>query len=517
MVPSKTDSTRRAAIVGGAATIMGGGATALTLASARGQSEKVLRVAIGGFPAERGNAFANIQTPSIVVLAALFDGLTRLKHDGTVSPWLATAWTQIDPLTWRFTLREGVVFSNGKPCDAAAVAGNIDYLSGPGPATEGVRREMLFLDGARVVDASTVEIKTTHPVPMLPRYAAVLPIVDIEAWHAMGPEQFSLTPVGTGPFVAESWGPARIELRANRSSWRKPKIDAIEYINLPDAPPRLAGLQSGRIDVAYQVAPEDFSEVERIGGSIFTLRDGSATNIVFLFGEGRETPLNDVRVRRALNLGVDLDRIIKQLLGGRTTVSSQPTVAAAFGYDPDIEPYTYDPDAARALLREAGYADGFAITLQTSGFGTSMLAIIQQIANDWAQIGVNVTVQMKPVIRYLTDFVRGRYEADAMTLQWGAYPTLDSIQMTNLSSCRKTVPWYCDQAIQPVIEEAWLETDPDKALALRRQVMRYYHDQAPGLFLFEGVAFIGLSARTRGFDSVFGIVAYDQITLDEPG
>jgi len=485
----------------------------MAAAPTRAQAEKILRVAVGGFPSERGNAFANIQTPSIIVLSALFDGLTRLAPDGTVLPWLATSWTQRDTLTWRFSLRPDVRFSNGRPCDAAAVVGTVAYLTGPGPATEGVRRDSGFLNGAVVIDPLTVEIKTAIPVPMFARYAAVLPIVDPEAWRAMGPEQFALTPVGTGPFVAESWSPARIVLRANSTAWRRPAIDGVEFLHLPDTPPRIAGLQSGRIDVAYQLAPEDFATIADAGGRIITLRDGTATNVIFLFGGGRATPLADVRVRRALNLAVDRARIVDQLLGGQTTLSSQPTVAAAFGFDPTIEPFPFDPDGARALLREAGYADGFAMTLETSSFGTNGSAVVQQIADDWSRVGVKAEIRTKPVIAYLGDFVQGRFKADALTLQWGAYPTLDAIQMTNISSCRKPYPWYCDPAIQPTVDAAWVETDPAKALALRRQVMRHYRDQAPGLFLYESVAFIGVSARTHGFNSAFGLVNFDEVTL----
>jgi peptide/nickel transport system substrate-binding protein len=489
------------------------GASAFVGSRPRAQDEKILRIALGGFPLERSNPYANIQTPSIIFHTAIFEGLTHLNLDGTVSPRLATSWQQRDPVTWRFKLREGVVFSNGKPFDAGAVAHAVNYLAGPGPANEDVRRDVNFLDGAAIVDKFTVDIRTKSPLFTLPRYLAVMLIVEPESWAALGPVKFAEKPVATGPMTVDEWQPARALFRANPSAWRKPRIDGVEYINLPDVPARISALQSGRIDVAYSVAPEDIDTVKAMGGTIAEVRDGAAMCIVLNFQGGRDTPLADVHVRRALNLAVDRQAIVDVLLGGLTVASGQPAVRQAFGYDPALGPYPTDPAQAKALLAEAGYADGFTMTLETSGGSTNGLAVVQRVAEDLKRVGVVVAVRQKQTIKFLNDFVNGVYEADAFTLQWGGYPTLDALQFTNLSSCRKTKPWYCDPAVQPVIEQAWVETDAAQALALRRQVMRHYRDQVPGIFLHENILFVGLSPRTSGYQPIFSHVEYDQVEI----
>lgn len=157
-------------------------ATTIAPAHAQANNSKILRIGIGGLPTEKGNAFANIQTPSILLTGGVFDGLTRLTKDGEVEPWLATQWELLDPLTWRFTLRNDVVFSNGEPFNSDAVAFTCNYLAGSGPQTEGLRRDFHFLDKAIAITPTIVEIKTLTPVPMLPRYASVLLIVDPKAW-----------------------------------------------------------------------------------------------------------------------------------------------------------------------------------------------------------------------------------------------------------------------------------------------------------------------------------------------
>lgn len=477
--------------------------------------EKVLRLGYNGLPTEKGNAFSNVQTPTILLIGGVFDGLTRLTKDGELQPWLATSWESVDDLTWRFKLRTDVVFSNGEPFDAAAVTHTVNYLTGPGPQTEGQRRDMRFLDGAEVVDSHTVDIRTTTPVPMLPRYAAVLLIVEPGAWQSMGVKQFSLTPVGTGPLVVESWGPTSAVTRANPTSWRPMQIDGVEFIVLPDAGSRITALITGGIDAAYAAAPEDFNLIESVGGSIASVRDGAASAVMLQYSEREDTPLKDIRVRQALNYAVDKQTIVDVLLGGQTIVSGQAGVREAFGFDPSIEPYKYDPVRAKTLLTEAGYEDGFTMTfVAPAGGGTNGDLVVQRIADDLGRVGVRVEVQARPVMRFLMDFVRGRIESDAFRLQWGSYPIVDVIQTTNINSCRKSQPWYCDPGIQPMIDAAWSEMDPNKAELLRHQIMRHYHDQAPSIFLYENIAFVGLSPRTKGFDQTFGFIDFENIQLD---
>ena len=480
---------------------------------ARAADENILRLGYGGLPTEKGNAFSNVQTPGILLLGGVFDGLTRMKKDGSIFPWLATSWEARDDLTWRFRLREDVFFSNCNPFNADAVVHTVDYLVGPGPQTEGQRRDFGFLAGARAVDRYTVDIETKNPVPMFPRYAAVLLIVEPEAWQRMGKDQFSLTPVGTGPLKVEDWEPARCITRANRSSWRNLHVDGVDFIVVPDTSARIQAIPSDGLDLAFQTAPEDIPILESIGGGVATVKDGAAMSIMLRFGDERDTPLNDVRIRYALNHAVNKQMIVDVLLAGQTVVSSQATVREAFGYNPSLKPFAYNPELAKSLMAEAGYPNGFEMSLETAGSSTNGTLVVQRVADDLARVGVKVNIQKKPVMRFLMDFVRDRTEADSFTLQWGAYPILDAIQTTNINSCRKSSPWYCDPTIQPTIEAAWIETDPDKALALRHQVMRHYHDQAPSIYLHENIAFVGLNPRVSGFDQTFGYISFETIRL----
>jgi len=480
---------------------------------ALGADKKILRIGYGGLPREQGNPFSNFQTPTILVTGGLFDGLTRFQRDGTIKPWLAKAWEAVNELTWRFKLRDDVVFSNGRQFDANAVVHTVEYLANPGSQTEGMRRHFRFFAGAKAIDRYTVQIETKKPVPMFPRYAAVLLIVEPEAWQSMGSEKFKLTPVGTGPLIAHEWESARCITRRNKTSWRPLAIDGVDFMVLPDVSSRIQAILSDGIDVAYQLAPEDFPTIENIGGSIASHKDGATTTVMLNFQTKTNSPLADVRVRHALNHAVDKQTIVDVLMGGQTVLATQSTVREAYGYDPTLKPYRYDPKLAKALLSEAGYPNGFDMTLETSGGGTNGWLVVQRVADDLSRVGVRVEVIQRPVNHFLLSFVRNRIEADAFTLQWGTYPILDAIQTTNTHSCRKASPWYCDETIQPAIEAAWVETNPDRAVALRHQVMRHYHAQVPCIYLHENIAFQGIHPRVSGYRQTYGYIDFENVRI----
>jgi len=480
-------------------------------ADAVAQQGTTLRVAIGGLPTYRGNPFRTAQTPTITVISAIFDSLTHLRSDGTVAPWLATTWRAVDDFTWEFKLRDDVNFANGAPFNANTVVFFVNYIAGPGPATQDLRRELSILAGARAIDEQTVQITTKKPVPLLPRYASIMLMPEPAAWGSLGLEGFAEQPVGTGPFVLDRWEPSGAYMYANNRSWRPPMVDRVEVLGIRDGTARIQALQSDRIDIAVGIASDDFGLVAQSGGRVATYREG-AVNGIFLRTD-RNNPLSDRRVRRALNLAVDRQTIVDVLLGGRTELSGQPAVATAYGYNSAIKPYPHDPEAARALMLEAGYPDGFTFVVETSAGDPNLALVLQRVAADLKSIGVNMEIQSRPLMVFLGDFVRGSLTRDAFTLVWGATPTLDAVRAIALHSCQKPAPWYCDKRITPTIEAAVTEWDNERAIALRQQIMKFYHDEAPSIFLYESVGFSGLHKRVRGFRYTYGKINYHEISL----
>lgn len=474
-------------------------------------SDSVLRVAVNVLPPGFANPYRTTAPPSITTTSALFDGLTRVDHLGNVSPWLALKWEVMNDTTWRFYLRDDVVFSNGAPFNARSVIHAVTYLAGDGPAVESVRRDMPWLVGATAHSEYVVDIETSQPVPTFDRYAANLLIAEPDVFDRLGVDGFAQTPIATGPFVVREWHPNRVILDANPTSWRRPKVSEIEIIAIPDSTARVQAVLSGRIDVAVALGPEEAEQIAVNGGSSISFGIGQIANVTF--NSVGDTPFRDVRVRQALNMAVNRDVIVEVLVAGQTVPANQPATRATLGYDPTLPLFPYDPDKARQLLAEAGYPDGFSFKLRTSLAGPGQASVYQQVASDLRKIGVDMVFDVVPSTQFLSDLRRLAEIAEAFTLPLPVFPIMDSMRAMAFHSCLVAIPWYCDQNIQPVIENALVEWDMDKAVALRQQVMRHYHDQAPVLYLHEAKTFVGLSARVRNYNDVFGFVDYDAIEV----
>ncbi len=492
----------------------------LALLAACGRADApadTLRVAIATLPPAFGNPHSGTNMPTIVTWAAIFDALTYVDAKGELRPWLALSWESTSPTTWVFRLRPDVVFSNGEPFDAEAVVATIAYLTSKEAAGESVAQEIRSVASAKALDPLTVEITTRTPDPILPRAFATVRIVAPKAWESLGRDGFAKAPVGTGPFKLAAPQDLRangVTLVANETSWRKPKVARLELLAIPDETARLQALLSGRVDVALGLGLENREPIEERGGRIHVAPGPNVMVVAFV--TVKESPLKDVRVRRALNYAVDKQALVDALYGGATTVASQPAPPQASGYDPAIEPYPYDPAKAKALLAEAGYAGGFDLTIEAVTGGVTEAAMYAAVASDLAKIGVRATVRSIPTPQLIRYIQRGGFKGEAFGMDYGTAPSLDALRPLRLHSCQWRVPWNCDPAIMPLLEAAQAEFDPGKRLDLTRQVMRRWHDDAPAIFLFDIVGSTGLGPRVTGWRVENNLIRYDEAGLS-PG
>ncbi len=324
---------------------------------------QMLRLALPELPPGLGYPYRVMTMPTLYTVSAMFDGLTRIDADGVVKPWLATSWTQTNPTTWTLTLRDDVVFHNGRPFTADAVVHVVNFLATREGMGEAVATEMAFLHSARALDDHVVEIRTDYPVPILPRFLPVLHMAEPEAWLDAGLDEFSRAPVGTGPFAADSFAATKATFRAHEKGWRPPQVEGLEIYAVPEATARVQALISGSVDVALALGPDDRALIESVGGTFLGWRSETVRTISFVL-TGDPSPLDDIRVRQALNLAVDRQTIIDGLLGGVTSPASQGATPAAEGFNPDLDGILYDPDRARALMKEAGVEHGFEMTVE---------------------------------------------------------------------------------------------------------------------------------------------------------
>lgn len=476
---------------------------------------KTLRVALVALPPDRGYPYNSSGIPTIYTYRAIFDGLTFVTETGEVQPYLATSWEQVDETTWRFKLREGVTFSNGAPFSADSVVFAIQHLTRPGAIAEVIARELVGVKSATAESPSSVLIKTSRPEPLLPAALEQLLIVEPGQFQKLGQEGFAAAPIGTGPFKVVSWGDAKIELAAFKESWRAPKVDALEIIASPETSARVQAIQSNQIDIAVALGYDNISQLEQAGARMNVSHVTSALSLTFVLTHlPPGHPLLDKRVRQALNYALNKEGYIKAFLGGMTQPASQPTTSSGFGYNPDIKPYPYDPEKAKALLAEAGFPKGFSFTAEvTNGGGAALAETYQTVAADLARIGVNVTLRNITVPQLLRGVQQGEWSGEAFGMNFSSERMLDALRSVRMHSCLHRAPWYCDKAISDKISHIYTLGNLDERRKLTQEVMAAYHEEAPVIWLHEVAMFEGLSARVKNYQVAHTVIRYDLIEL----
>ncbi len=456
-------------------------------AHASSEPAGTLRIGVNGFPASLGNPFRGNGRPGTLVWYALFDGLTQLDEAGQLRPALALSWELVEPTRWRFELRPGVRYANGKPFDAGSAVQVLDWLiSGAGRATV-IGNELRAIAAVRASAPLTLEITTREPDPILPKRMVGALMVEPETWSRLGPDGFGRAPVGTGPYLLERWDQRkrRAYARLNPHSWRPSTFARLEFVELPDAAVRTQALLSRDVDLAT-VEIEELDRLEDRGYPVIVAPSMSVMSVVFITERPEPAPLRDLRVRQALNYAVDRETIARTLLRGLGRPAGQPAPSVSFGHDPTLEPYPYDPERARQMLAEAGYADGFPLTIEilTNAFPADGL-IYQAMAHYLRQVGIDVTLRVITFPQYLRNLQRNGFAGDAFGSMWNSAPYNDATRPMESVSCRRPKPFFCDRELADRLWRAMRILPEDERLAAMREVGRAYHQAAPALFLVE--------------------------------
>lgn len=458
---------------------------------ARGDAvaESTLRVGVNGFPASLGNPYKGNGRPGTLIWSALFDAFTQLDEQGRLVPSLALSWQMVEPTLWRFELRPGVRYADGKSFDAPAAVAVIDWLIAKSGRSTVIGNELRGIVAARAVAPLTVEIRTSEPDPILPKRMVGAFMVEPQSWASLGPDGFALQPVGTGPFVLERWDQRarRAYARLNPHAWRKANFAHMEFVELPEAAVRTQALLSRDVDVAL-VEIEELDRLESRGYPVVAAPSMSVMSLALITERATPGPLQDRRVRQALNYAVDQQTIARTLLRGYGRGAGQPAPAISFGHDPDLMPYPYDPQRARQLLAEAGYPNGFALTadIQINAFPADSL-IYQSMAHYLRQVGVDVTLRLITFPEYLRKLQRNSFTGDAFGSAWNSAPYNDATRPMETFSCNRPRPFFCDRELAAQLREATRILPEDERLAAMRRLAQAYHDAAPAVFLVEQV------------------------------
>ncbi len=308
---------------------------------------------------------------SVEVCEQIYDKLLRYQSgSNTIEPGLATTWKASEEgRVWTFQLRKNVVFHDGTPLNAEAVVFSLERQRDPDhPFHDKDRSDLPFAywentykNVTKIEAIGEYEVRITIERRYAPFEAnmAMFPvaIVSPTAVKKWGPEYYR-HPTGTGPFKFGSWEDGRIVLEKNEKYWDGvPDMQRLVFRAMPDGRQRLVALESGSIDVAYSIPPEELQFVEL--HPELRLYRNPANNVAYLAMNNTHPPFDDQRVRRAANFAVNKDPIVKLAYQGLAVSAEGPLPPTQWGYRASQQRYKYDPARARALLEEAAAAGAF--------------------------------------------------------------------------------------------------------------------------------------------------------------
>lgn len=383
---------------------------------------------------ESGNAHDSV---SMLVQRQIYDRLIGVKPGSTeLVPGLATRWyPNANATSWTFVLRQNVKFHDGTPFNADAAIFNLhrwwDKSDPNGLRDQGrvfaIMTDLLggykgdktaIIKDIVKVDDNTVRIDLTRPNTVFPvqMSASYWGMASPAAVKAQGARYGtpSGTAVGTGPFIFKSWVTGdRVNLTANKTYWGvKPKVDALVIRNIKDPSQRLNELRAGTVDIASDLQPDDMKTIQADSGLVLYKRP--SFNLGYLGLNNRNEYLKNEKVRRAISMAFNRKAIVDNFWYGLGTTDSSivPPLLSWASSKNVPDDYRYDPAAARKLLAEAGYPNGFAIDFWympiTRSYFPQPKATAEAMAADLADIGIKVNLKTEDWAKYLDDLFAGR-------------------------------------------------------------------------------------------------------------
>ncbi|KTR95340.1 ABC transporter substrate-binding protein [Microbacterium testaceum] len=406
----KSTSLKVAAVSAGLLLLAGCTAGGSNGSGGEGGSTDILKIGQIGDVSSWDPAQAHVGH-ALMPYQVVYDSLLRREPDGTLVPMLATDWSYDDSRTvLTVDLRDDVTFSDGTPFNAEAVKANLDHFKG---ANGRQAVQLTQYQSTTVVDDDTVQIALVQPDPAMEYYLSQAAGL-MASPAAIAGGSLETTPVGSGPYVfdtANSVRDSQAVFTAREGYWDPSlqKFSGVELRNLEELSARVNAILSGQVDFTTLDA-KSAAQVE--GAKLAVIPDYQVdwTGTSILDRAGQLVPaLGDVRVRQAMNYAVDRETLLQELQLGYGTATSQVFGPDSSAYVSDLENrYPYDPAKAKQLLAEAGYADGFDLTLPViSAFSTQVTAIAQQLGD----VGIRVTQETVPGPDYVANIVQGRYPA----------------------------------------------------------------------------------------------------------
>lgn len=436
---------------------------------------------------------------SFKVCDNIYDTLIQYKDGSTeIEPGLAESWeSSEDGLLWTFHLRKDVKFHDGTPFNAEAVLFSLNRQHEKAHPFNDVSGSYVYwvatglaeiVDKISAIDDFTVQISLKTAYSPFIYTIAITPfsIVSPTAVKKWGDEYFN-NPVGTGPFKFSRWDKKdKIVLIANDEYWGgRPNLDRVIFRSIPDNAVRLIELQQGGLHAMEFPNPDDLQQIE--DDDNLELLSQPGMNIGYLAMNFDKPPLDNQKVRLAINHAIDKTTIIKHLYQGLGIPAKNPIPPTLWSYDDTIEDYEYNQELAKKLLEEAGFPNGFETTLWALPVPRPYIpdgrALAEVIQSDLRKVGIKTKIVTYDWGTYLEKTKNGQH--DMAMLGWSAdlgdpdnffYFLLSKSSAENAGG---NIAFYRSDAMQDVLEKARSISDKDERIALYKEAQKIFHNDVP--------------------------------------
>jgi peptide/nickel transport system substrate-binding protein len=477
-----------------------------------GTAAAVLAIALGGPSLAKEGTLVVVLPEAPVVMEAcmgnntangrvtrinIYEPLTVVDPtSGKVGPRLATSWERLDDLTWRFHLRKGVTFHDGAPFNADAVLTEMKRTLN---RNRNCHTEQQYFRGFKLtgnkVDDFTLDLKTDVPVPILPTFMSTLliesPNEPLEA--------FTQRPIGTGPYKFDGTDPgSEIRLVKNPKWWGKPSnVEAVRYIWRGESVVRASMIEVGEADLTPDIAVQDATDkaLDRPYVDAETL---------WLRIDTEVPPLNDLRVRQALNYAVDREAMRGTMVSKDAIPSTQPTVAGTLGHADAIDKqvFSYDPAKAKKLLAEAKAAgvpvDAEILLVGRTNILSNSTEMMEALMAMFEAVGFNMTLKMTEIGEWREYHNRphppGRQPVIVQTKHDNNRGDA-AFSLEPKYSCKGTNSAMCDPEIDAAIAKATAESGDKRGPMMAAIFEKLYRDRVPDIYLFHMVTYARVGKR----------------------
>ena len=495
------------------------GLSLVASAPVQAQANKTVTIVVGEEPDDMDPCSQSSSFTGRVILQNVVETLAELKSDGTIEPRLATSWEQKDDLTWRFKVREGVTFHDGAKLNADAVVRALDRVYGA--KFNCAVKNKYFSNikiSAKKVDENTVDFVSEKPWPIMPLYMSGLPIPSPNTPM----DKLQLTAIGTGPYVFDHWTQQQeMVIKKSPNYWNKAKkldIDVAKYVIRKESPVRASMVQVGEADLAPNIAANDANNPKT---------DVSYPNAesTWLRIDMTQPPLNDKRVRLALNYAIDRKAIAEAFFARGSILATQAWGPNVQGHNFEIDKrvWPYDPAKARQLLAEAKAA-GVKVDTEIELQGRMAVydkadELMEAIFQYYKDVGFNVKLKMYELAAWRKlhnkPYPDPRPPALLQALHDNA--TGDAgFSALYKHACEANTGTLCDPVMDKAIETAGQLKGEARAKAFQEVARLSYEEYVDNVYLVHMVGFARVGSRIKYTPNVLtnGMLKIEDITLN---